>query len=62
MKRTQTTAHAGAKQFVGHLWKSVQLINQIPVYQLKPEQLRQLIIRTATVKQKDLDAMVLEFE
>ena len=38
----------------------MQLINQIPVYSLKPELLRQLILKAATVKPKELAAMVLE--
>ena len=47
-------------KYVGQLWKSVKTVNKIPTYNLKPEMLRQLIIRTATVKPKDLAAMVIE--
>ena len=40
----------------------MQLINQIPVYSLKPELLRQLILKAATVKPKELAAMVLSLK
>ena len=42
--------------------KSMEYINKIPVYQLKPEKLRQLIIRAATVKPKELTTLVASME
>ena len=58
----KSTANAGVHHAVGKLWKSLETINKIPVYQLKPEKLGQLIMRAATVKSKDLATMVASLE
>jgi len=50
------------QKYLGQMQKSMSKINQIPVYRLKHAMLRQLIVRSATVKQKELAAMVLELK
>lgn len=57
---TSAAPKLDVEKCVGQLRKSISKINQIPVYRLKPTMLKSLILRSGTVKQKELTAMVQE--